>query len=153
MKPALRILIVDDDQGRHDRIVREVRKWSAAEFRHRHGATWVDDDDLAWARVVFLDHDMCERVFSRWIYSPDNARPCPAPTAAGHCGCATGMDLVRLMASLPYRPSVVVHTANPVAAPEMARTLLDAGFQAVRMAATAWGQCDWRALIRWAADP
>lgn len=153
----MNVLTVDDWQHRHETIASSVRRAGfTAEIRTRSGPASVTDDDLAWARLVFLDHDMCQRNYTAegGLWVPDDARPCPAPVAGGtnkldlHCGCPTGMDLVRRMVAGPARPAVVVHTANPVAAPQMVATLAEAGFRVAAMPATAWGRTDWRAALR-----
>lgn len=161
MTNPLRVLSVDDVQHRHETIERSMRRAGFdAVFRTRSGPAHVTDDDLGWARLVFLDHDMCQREYTRegGIYVPDDARPCPSPVAGGtnaldlYCGCPTGMNLVRRMVAQPHRPAVVVHTANPVAGPQMVAALADAGFVVAAMPASAWARHDWRAAVRKVLD-
>lgn len=155
---TLRILTVDDDPHRHERIRREA---SAAglgpvEFRERSGPASVTDDDIAWARLVFLDHDMCQRGVTRagLLFVPDPKEPCPNPVERGsnhldlHCGCPTGLDFVRRLTTGSPRPAVVVHTANAVAIDGMVAELSRAGFAAVKLPASAWGRVDWRGALR-----
>ena len=153
----LRVLTVDDYESRHERIVREMtRAGVRAEFRHRYGPARVTDDDIAWAQLVWLDHDMCQRCYTAAgiVIVPDEGAPCPAPVERGtnaldlHCGCLTGMDLVRRMVALPHRPTVFVHTANPAAGPEMVRSLTDGRFRVGYMPASRWGWYDWRTVMR-----
>lgn len=153
----LRVLIVDDWQHRHDTIVDRVRRAGMrAEFRHRTGPGRVTDDDLAWAHVAFLDHDMCQRgvTAAGILVDPDDDMPCQAPVAIGgnsldlHCGCPTGTDLVRRMAESEARPAVVVHTANTVEAPRMVAALADAGSLVRAMPASRWTGYDWRVVLR-----
>lgn len=154
---TLNILTVDDYQDRHDIIVRQVRRAGVnATFRHRFGPAHVTDDDLAWAHVAFIDHDMCQRGYTTAgiVIVPDDDTPCPNPVERGanaldlHCGCPTGTDLVRRMVSAPHRPAVVVHTANPVALPRMVAELADAGFRVGAMPASRWLGYDWRVVLR-----
>lgn len=152
----LRVLTVDDWQGRHDRIARELRGAGFTfDVRQRFGPMAVSDDDLAWARLVFLDHDMCQRqVTSAGLFVEDDSRPCPSPVAQGsnmldaNCGCPTGMDLVRRMVTAPWRPAVMVHTANNVAAPGMVAALAEAGFAVAAFSASRWAWFDWRSAVR-----
>lgn len=148
-----RILIVDDWPHRYERIADEIpRAGFTAEFRRRSGPASVTGDDLAWASMAWLDHDMCQRQFTT-IFVPDESRPCPSPVAGGtnkldlYCGCPTGTDLARRMVASPHRPRVVVHSANNVAGPEMVATLRDAGFRVTHFPATMWGRTDWRKVM------
>jgi len=158
---ALRVLSVDDWQHRHENIAAGLRRAGFdATVRMRSGPAHVTDDDLAWARLVFLDHDMCQSHYTKvsGIYVPDTERPCPSPVAGGtnkldtYCGCPTGMDLVRRMAAQPHRPAVIVHTANSVAGPQMVATLAEAGFVVASMPASSWARHDWRAAVRRVLD-
>lgn len=151
---TLRVLTVDDWQHRHDRIASELRRAGFGfEVRQRSGPAAVTDDDLAWARLVFLDHDMCQRQFTEaggllgGLFVPDDSRPCPSPVGQ-HCGCPTGTDLVRRMVAAPWRPAVLVHTANNVAGPIMVAELASAGFVVAALSASRWAWFDWRLVVR-----
>lgn len=153
----IRILTVDDWDHRHHGIRTSIEGAGfTGEWRRRHTPADVTDADLEWCQLACLDHDMCRRGFNdeTGIWAPDDNAPCPSPVTRGdnhldkHCGCPTGTDLVRRMVALPHRPGVVVHSANPIAAPGMARTLADAGFRVALFPATQWARGDWRRAVR-----
>lgn len=129
------VLTVDDWPHRHERIEAMLRRAGVRfEARNRLGPQYVTDDDLAWASVVFLDHDMCQRVAPGGIYMGPYTDGDPCPNITGdRCGCPTGMDLVQRMIELPARPIVVVHSANQAAGPEMVRELGAARFRVHRV--------------------
>ena len=151
----VRVLVVDDWQTRHDKIKKEMYKARfQLSWRNRMNPDEVTEDDLKWATLIFLDHDMCQRgITEAGLLVFDESRPCPNPIEQGRnaldpkCGCPTGMDLVRRICALPYRPAAVVHTGNTVEAPNMTRTLQDAGFRVMAMSASRWNTVNWKSSI------
>lgn len=143
----MNILTVDDLEGRHESIAFRLRPLVAT-YRRRYHADDPTDADLAWADVVFLDHDMCQRDYRGGIVlEPDPKRNCPNPIGkAGPlaaCGCPSGANLARRMAEGVARPRVVVHTANPPGGAEMVATLERAGFRVLYAPASRWHATDW----------
>ena len=142
----MRVLIVDDWSSRHDRIrsVLRLLGYPATGITSLSSPAQVSDEDLDVA-VCFLDHDMCQR---------DNDGECPNATEQGAsyldpgCGCPTGLDLVKRMAELTYRPKVIVHTANPVGGPQMCETLRDHGFEFYYAPISLWSDSNLRNIAR-----
>lgn len=130
----MNVLIVDDWQNRHLKIKSAFNLGGRySDFRDRYSPTEVTIEDLEWADVVFLDHDMCKA--PEGLGCPN---PCRPGTSANFldegCGCPTGMDLVNTMTSKEglKKLKCVVHTANPTGGKNMAQSLFGMGFP------TAW---------------
>lgn len=111
----MRVLIVDDEQARHDAF---KRRYTGCELVHARNYAEARDA-MAGERfdVMQLDHDlqdyrlvdgvMCER---------------------------TGQDVAKLVASLPpakHPGTVILHSWNPEGARAMGRILNDAGLRRV----------------------
>jgi hypothetical protein len=139
----MRILLIDDDDGRREILSAHTGAWVV---RMMPRALFENPDLLHGADAIALDHDMCEADPSR-----DDA-PCPAPTPHGGCGCPDGADVVRWLlgrlGTLKHGCRIVVVSANPVGARRMLHDLEDhmmRGARKVRVtqcSASRWGRYD-----------
>ena len=136
----MRILFLDDMQSRHDAAIRWfdgkpgvelVRVFTAPEAIARLNEGHFD--------VVFLDHDLAEE---HYLTLSEGLSEDRAEGEAEYM-CGTGMDVVDWLVANPIIPgdgitparhgNIIVHSWNPVRAPEMYRRLKDAGFNAYKI--------------------
>lgn len=154
--PNLKVLSVDDDSVRHAAIYGYLRKLGyegrlQCTQRTCSDPAEVTDEDIAWADIVCLDHDMCQAVPTRTeggLYVTN----CPQPLPGGgsfnllndYCGCPTGRDMVGRMVRLPARPFVIIHTQNLRGGMVMRDNLLRQDFNANSYPADWWSETGWR---------
>lgn len=112
----MRILVLDDEQVRHDEF---ARRWATYERVHvKTVGEAIEALEGGKFDVATLDHDLEDFV----------CLPYPVEL--------TGLDVARYIARMPpeKRPNqVVVHSWNPVGAANMVNALQDGGIHAVRV--------------------
>lgn len=149
----MNILIIDDAQSRHDAIVGFYRAhWPTHpsyphRFEHRYRPRAVSRHDLAWADIVWLDHDMCRSSPRDGVAWGRDGAPCPEPAPRGGCGCPTGVDVARRLVrdvAPDARPvAVVVHSANTAGAANIVAVLRAGGVSsASALPASRWASYD-----------
>lgn len=121
MSEAMRVLFLDDDENRHERMKR-------MSIGHVVDHVRTAEEAIAAMReteydLACLDHDL-----GGLIYVDSN-------DANG-----TGYTVAKALTELPIkRPKqVIVHSFNPVGAQRMARRLHDAGFRVVKAPFGTW---------------
>lgn len=106
------VLVVDDDV--ETRLTLFKRFFKGVPFTFRRGPRFVTDADLQAAKMVFLDHAMCERWMTQSEDTDFPIGPCPTSQGA-HCTCSTGLDVAKQLLACGAKPLIVVaHTASSV---------------------------------------
>lgn len=107
-----RILILDDDQDRHDDFARRFATWTR---EHVYTVAGFEDAIRHRFDVVHFDHDLGD--YQLGMYGIDHER--------------TGVDAAKLLVAARWKPSfAVVHSWNPEGAQRILRVLRSAGITA-----------------------
>lgn len=147
MTSRLSVLILDDWQGRHDRIQDVLDTLPGVEitYQRRYAPEQVQPTDWHWADVVFLDHDMCLGPLKVGSLSA----PCPSTgVALSGCACPTGFDAVQALIRSGARPQCIIHSANPAGAQRMQFVLLDHQYDVHVAPISSWSTVAPSALFR-----
>ncbi len=117
MKQILRVLLVEDDNGR----VEQIRKWLPADVRLVHAGSAgralgiLQRDRDAYAGIM-LDHDLRNQIATESDFF------------------LSGTDVTaKIIALVPPDTPILVHSMNPADAPRMVKSLEKAGFSVTRV--------------------
>lgn len=120
----MKIITLDDMEER----ARAFRKWFIG---HEHTHVYTAKDAIEKMKnerfdLVMLDHDLAEE---HYLIQSEGLSETWQPGMTKYSP-GTGMDVVDFMVKKesPMAKTVIVHSYNPVRAPEMFRKLDDAGF-------------------------
>jgi hypothetical protein len=135
IKERLRILMLEDDRDRLDRFtnVLKVRFPGSAFDYWRSAPEFIVafEQSKQGPHLIALDHD---------LFVDDDSDPDPGD----------GRDVARFLAIQKPCCPVLIHSTNGPAADSMLFTLLDAGWQAERIAPLGedWIEADWGVVIQ-----